>query len=146
MRSRRTLNLMLHSASYFQPQNHKGILIPISQSIPKGLSLDLQTADPLRDWLSPSWDLLNWYKAREDCAKRLKLSFPNHSIQGIYRTRYKAQVRPSLQQFYPRLQTLANDRQDYTLLCWEPEREFCHRLIVMLWVFQWFPSGCGQAN
>ena len=137
---------MIHSASFFQTQYHKGILIPISRTIPGRLKYELVRNHPLKRLCAPSRELLSWYKDKQDLAYTRGWGFPNHYIQRQYKEQYKEQIRPKLKPIKKHLQELAYTPQNYTLLCWEKRDEFCHRKLIMMCVWRWFETGCGDSN
>ena len=137
---------MLHSASYFETYNHRGVLIPVSRTMPRRLDYETEKNHELRKLVAPSRELLNWYKERQKFAISRNLTFPNHTIQAQYKNRYKNQIRPHIKKIKQILLDLAKSEQNYTILCWEKEKEFCHRRLLMMCVFVWHPPGCGEAN
>lgn len=101
---------------------------------------------PLRRLCAPSRDLLSWYKDKQQLAHKRGWSFPGHYIQRQYKERYKGEIRPNIKAIRNHLNTLAYSPENFTLLCWEKRDEFCHRKLIMMCVWRWFESGCGESN
>jgi uncharacterized protein YeaO (DUF488 family) len=124
---------MIYTASFFQPENHHGKLVPISRTVPKGFS----TKDSLSFFI-PSSSLLKDWKAG-------KLT------KEEYIDRYREEMKVNLPQIKEWVNSLDSEI-DQTLLCWEKTTDknyFCHRELVIKFVQVWKPicfGGCDIYN
>ena len=113
--------MKIHVASFFEPENHAGRLFSIAVSQPKGFNL------PRVKCLVPSWKLVSRFR-------RGKIDEEGYSRQ------YEEQVLKHLTPTILRRHVLMltnNTMKEVTLLCWEKEGEFCHRVLVYEWLKKW---------
>ena len=104
--------MAIYSASYFEPENHHGLLVSISRSHPRSFKVDSQLP-----FLAPSQSLLEDWK--------------HHQLtETEYTERYRQELQQSWSQILPWLVSLTPEG-DCTLLCWEKAGEFCHRNLAM---------------
>lgn len=119
---------MIFTASYFQPENHRGLLVPISRGIPKGVAV--QEEHPLRSLLAPPQKLLTeWNKTKEECDRRAE-PFPQQYHLDWYTSIYREHIRDN----YPKIKEYVlslDSTKDETWLCWERAGEFCHRNLAI---------------
>ncbi|NJM67808.1 MAG: DUF488 domain-containing protein [Acaryochloris sp. RU_4_1] len=102
----------IYSASYFERQNHHGLLISISRSQPQSFQVDSRLP-----FLAPSQALLEDWKKTQ-------------LTEAGYTLRYRQQLQEAWPQVSSWLASLSLE-VNCTLLCWEKKGEFCHRNLAM---------------
>jgi hypothetical protein len=106
---------MIYTACYFEPKNHNGLKVSISQYEPKKIKVDGKLHLFVPD-------------------KALLIDYKNGSISNEgYVDRYRSQMRRNLPQIHTWLDNL-DPQIDMTLLCWERAGEFCHRNLAIAFV------------
>jgi len=101
---------MIHTASWFNKQDWKGISISVSLSTPKGLIADTELS-----CFKPTWDIVRALQA-------------NTITWEEYKDKYIA----ILNRVDIDFSTLNNG--EHTLLCWEKTPERCHRSLLAGWL------------
>ena len=101
---------MLYTASYFVPTHHHGLLLSVSNKIPKGFRVDGRL-----QFFAPSDQLLADWKAKL-------------IDEDAYIERYRAQTKHNWKDIKLWLDSL-DPKQDATILCYE-RQGFCHRNLI----------------
>ena len=116
---------MLYTASFYHPEHWQGTAYRISRAHPRGRRTNWE----VQPFLYPSRQLLTEY--REGA-----LDFAG--LTGRYReeldTNYKWEA-----EFQDWLAALKPE-EDFTLLCFEPEGEPCHRRVAAAWLLERSPD------
>ena len=115
---------MLYTASFYHPEHWKGTLYRISRAHPRGQTTKWET----QPFLYPSRRLLDEYR---------------HGAIGFdgLTVRYREELETNYNweaDFQDWLASLKSE-QDFTLLCFEPEGEPCHRRVAATWMFDRMP-------
>ena len=119
------MHSMLYTASFYRPEHWQGTPYRISRAHPRGQ----KTAWEVQSFLYPSRQLLTEY--REGA-----LDFAGLTV------RYWEELQTSYNwegDFQDWLVSLKPD-EDFTLLCFEPEGEPCHRRIAAAWLLERLPE------
>ena len=116
---------MLHTASFYEPRHWVGVRYRISRAHPRGRRTEWE----VQPALYPSRALLTEYRNGE-------IGFPGLDV------RYRAELDASLERdgaFRAFLDTLPGTG-DFTLLCFEPAGEPCHRRSAAAWLLERVPG------
>ena len=116
---------MLYTASFYQPRHWVGVRYRISRAHPRGRRVEWE----VQPALYPSRALLTEYRKGE-------IDFPSLDI------RYRAELDASLEsvgEFRAFLDSL-RETVDFTLLCFEPAGEPCHRRSAAAWLMERVPG------
>ena len=119
------MHSMLYTASFYRPEHWQGTPYRISRAHPRGQ----KTAWEVQSFLYPSRPLLTEY--REGA-----LDFAGLTV------RYWEELQTSYNwegDFQDWLVSLKPE-EDFTLLCFEPEGEPCHRRVAAAWLLERLPE------
>lgn len=119
--------MKFYFASYFQPENHHGVIVSISRSEPKQF-----IRVPKCVSLVPSQQLLSDWK--------------QGMSEAEYVDRYREEVRSNWANILFWLRVKAGQEEDLTLCCWEKSGEFCHRNLAAKIVERHFPANYGGCD
>ena len=126
---------MIHTASYFKPEHWLGSIYRITRYPPKGpYGKKVYTGDKygndrqFGDWgelpvFYPSNTILFGYKNG-------KLSWEQYRDRYCGELNWQYEKDETLNNLLPFLEQV----KDFTLLCFEPEGEHCHRLLAAEWL------------
>jgi len=115
--------ITFHTASFFEKGKHRGICFSIAFSQPSTCSF------PSLNMLKPSPKLLSRFRAKKISEQLYERSYIRETLR---KTSPKELIRKILS-MCPAHQIQISD---VTLLCWEPAGEFCHRRLVMDWLWR----------
>ena len=116
---------VIYTASFYQPENWVGVRYRISRAHPRGKTTDWQ----VQPYLYPSRPLLREYQGGA-------IDFMG------FDARYREELENTLQSvagFQEWLDGLAATG-DFTLLCFEPQGEPCHRRLATAWLLERLPD------
>ncbi len=116
---------MLYTASFYYPEHWQGTPYRISRAHPRGQ----KTRWEVQPFLYPSRQLLTEY-----LDGTLDFAGLTEQYRGELQTNYSREA-----DFQHWLCSLKVD-QDYTLLCFEPEGEPCHRRVAAAWLLEKSPE------
>ena len=116
---------MLHTASFYAPDNWQGLRYRVSRSHPRGRRTQWDTLP----FFYPSRDLLVAYRAGD-------LDFA--ALSAEYRSSLDLRHNESadLRDWLDRMADLG----DFTLLCFEAEGKSCHRMVLADWLLERAPG------
>ena len=123
---------MLYTASFYNPDSWKGTVYRISRAHPRGQTTKWET----QPFLYPSRQLLDEYRLGvvdfDGLALRYRMELEtNYSWEADFQD-WLFSLKPE---------------EDFTLLCFEPGGEPCHRRVAAAWLLEKMPElGLGQLN
>ena len=121
---------MLYTASYYHSEHWQGQAYRISRAHPRGLSTDWE----VQPFFYPSRRILDLYRDG-------KLDFAAFSQEY----RIELQTNYDWEGDFQDWLGLLKPEEDFTLLCFEPEGENCHRRVAAAWLLEKMPElGPGQ--
>jgi len=111
--------IKIHTASFFDKANHRGTVLSIALSQPRGYDFFQLTI------LVPTYQTLYLYKSKK-------------IDEAGYTRRYNKKIleKLTLARVLAHLKKLVGNSEDVTLCCWEKAGNFCHRQLVMGWLRQ----------
>lgn len=113
--------MKIHVASFFDKKNHRGGVLSIAVSLPKGF--DIKTVN----CLVPSWRLVSRYKTDKIDEKDYTVLYEQEVLNHLTPFLLRSQI----------IKAAGRINKEVTLLCWEKEGEFCHRTLVYKWLKKW---------
>ena len=116
---------MLHTASFYAPQDWVGQPYRVSRQHPRGRRIQWEVLP----FLYPALDLLRAYRSEEIDFAELSQEY----VKGLEQS-FNQAVR--LRNWLQRVPDLG----DFTLLCFEPAGEPCHRLVLARWILERVPE------
>ena len=123
---------MLYTASFYLPENWKGTAYRISRAHPRGQTTKWET----QPFLYPSRQLLDEYRHGAVDFDGLTLRY-RKELETNYN--WEADFQDWLSSLKP--------EEDFTLLCFEPDGEPCHRRVAAAWLLEKMPElGLGQVR
>lgn len=124
--------MKIHTASYFEPENHTGKLYAISKTKPKGFE-SVESAEIFY----PSWKMIFFWKSKlEQYSKGVLVEVDLAIAWEIYSRQYTALLEAKKLNIE---NWLIQQTADITFLCWEksiapiPSRH-CHRNLLGAWI------------
>ena len=121
---------MLYTASYYHPEHWQGKAYRISRAHPRGQATNWD----VQPFLYPSRRVLDLYRDE-------KLDFTSFSEEY----RVELQTTYDWEGDFQDWLGLLKPEEDFTLLCFEPEGENCHRRVAAAWLLEKMPElGPGQ--
>ena len=116
---------MLYTASFYTPQHWVGTRYRVSRQHPRGRRSDWEVLP----FLYPALDLLRAYRGKEIDFAELSREYVRGLDEGFSRTvEFRSWV-----EAVPEL-------GDFTLLCFEPAGQPCHRLVLAPWLVERAPG------
>lgn len=112
---------MLYTASFYAPENWRGLRYRVSRSHPRGRRTDWDTLP----FLYPARDLLVAYRGGE-------LDFAGLSSEYRNSLELRHNESADLQDWMNKMPDLG----DFTLLCFEAEGKPCHRVVLADWLLE----------
>ena len=123
---------MLYTASFYHPEHWKGTVYRISRAHPRGQTTKWET----QPFLYPSRQLLDAYRHGVVDFNGLTLRY-REELETNYN--WEAGFQDWL--------GLLSPEEDFTLLCFEPAGEPCHRRVAAAWLLEKIPElGTGQVR
>ena len=123
---------MLYTASFYHPEHWKGTVYRISRAHPRGQTTKWET----QPFLYPSRQLLDEYRHGVGDFDGLTLRY-REELETNYN--WEADFQDWL--------GLLSPEEDFTLLCFEPAGEPCHRRVAAAWLLEKIPElGTGQVR
>ena len=123
---------MLYTASFYFAENWKGTAYRISRAHPRGQTVKWET----QPYLYPSRQLLDEYRHGVVDFDGLTLEY-REELETNYN--WEADFQDWLSSLKP--------QEDFTLLCFEPDGEPCHRRVAAAWLLEKMPElGLGQVR
>ena len=115
---------MLHTASYYAPEDWKGRVYRVSRGHPRGRKTQWETLP----FLYPSRNLLTTYQAGA-------LDFAGLRIEYTGELEDNCQRLPEFREWLDKAAL-----EEFTLLCFERAEEPCHRQILAQWLLEAVPG------
>ncbi|MEC8855993.1 MAG: DUF488 family protein [Chloroflexota bacterium] len=123
---------MLYTASFYHPEHWRGTVYRISRAHPRGQTTKWET----QPFLYPSRQLLDEYRHGVVDFNGLTLRY-REELETNYN--WEAGFQDWL--------GLLSPEEDFTLLCFEPAGEPCHRRVAAAWLLEKIPElGTGQVR
>ena len=116
---------MLYTASFYEPKHWVGLRYRISRAHPRGRRTEWE----VQPALYPSRALLTAYRAGE-------FDFPGLDVRYREELDTTFELDSAFQEFVEN----AREVGDFTLLCFEPEGEPCHRRSAAAWLLERVPG------
>ncbi len=116
---------MLYTASFYAPHHWEGKRYRVSRQHPRGRRTDWEVLP----FLYPALDLLRAYRSKEIDFAELSREYERGLDEGFSRPgEFRTWVEAVL------------DLGDFTLLCFEPAGQPCHRRVLAPWLVQRVPG------
>ena len=116
---------MLYTASFYAPENWVGQPYRVSRAHPRGRRTEWEVLP----FLYPALNLLRAYRGKEIDFAELSQQYVRGLEEGVSR----------LGEFRSWIETVP-ELGDFTLLCFEPAGQPCHRRVLAPWLVQQVPG------